>query len=333
MYAPLYIETNMGILEGNYAIFENWQTIGDMIHLGNDSNSNSFLNNTVRNIRVRPMVAAPGIAAVSSNSAGAVVEGIQTRSGPSAFGTEYFDYLVKDYNDQAMKVSRVDLSGSSAWGRCDATFCSSVIYGPGPFATNAGLIWFEKSNLSLNCRGNGITMLNGNTLHVSDVVIQGFNQWGVKTGTVAGGFGPSTFDNVYEEVGNCSNPQYTAAGATGLAARAMAGVLVQGNSVYFHGGEAPNGQVPVFACSGTAGNTQFNYWVIVRDSVMGPSAPLYAGRTPTTCSGTVSGMHQRVAGTNTVTYDYIHKAAAFNALAPAGERHNQQSEWNQMLSR
>ena len=42
---------------------------------------------------------------------------------------------------------------------------------------------------------------NDNTLHISDSVIQGYAQYGVRAGTRRGGYGGVELENVYEEEG------------------------------------------------------------------------------------------------------------------------------------
>ena len=49
--------------------------------------------------------------------------------------------------------------------------------------------------------GNGIDWQAGNTLRISDSVIEGYAQYGVRAGTRRGGFGGFELANVYEEVG------------------------------------------------------------------------------------------------------------------------------------
>src|SRR2546430_5489002 len=81
--------------------------------------------------------------------------------------------------------------------------------------------WLKHLNISLQCAGNGVDWESGNTLRISDSVIQGFAQYGVRGGTKRGGFGGMALENLYEEAG-CTNPS----GHIG-----QAGVIVQGNNV------------------------------------------------------------------------------------------------------
>jgi hypothetical protein len=159
--------------------------------------------------------------------------------------------------------------------------------------------WLQHINGNLQCTGNVVTWLSGNGLRVSDSVVEGFSQYGIRTGTPTGGYNGNTqLDNDYFEVGGCTNPDYVDAGAKGVAARAMAGVITQGGQVTAHGSTGLTGAMPQFTCSGSSGNAQFNYWVVA-NLIMLPqnttpqknrqSAPLYLGNTSTKCSGTLTG--------------------------------------------
>jgi hypothetical protein len=110
------------------------------------------------------------------------------------------------------------LTGLGYGVRCDATFCGSYVNAPGPFNTWSAVGWLKNLNISAQCQGNGVNWQSGNTLKISDSVIQGLSQFGVRTGSARGGYGPTELDNVYMEVGNCSNP----AGNIGIA-----GVIAQ----------------------------------------------------------------------------------------------------------
>src|ERR1700730_1988177 len=166
--------------------------------------------------------------------------------------------------------------GAGNYGvRCDATACNPVIYAPGPFATFPGVGWLKNLNISLQCGGNGIDWQAGNTLRISDSVIQGYAQYGVRAGTKRGGYGGFELINVYQEVGNCKNPP----GKIG-----QAGVIAQGGTVKIEGGEAPTGWIPRFA---STGNTDYRYYIVARHAKFGASNPLYAGRALTNGAGNI----------------------------------------------
>jgi hypothetical protein len=67
--------------------------------------------------------------------------------------------------------------------RCDATFCGSYVTAPGPFNKWSAVGWLKNLNLSAQCQGNGVDWQSGNTLRISDSVVQGYNQFGIRTGT------------------------------------------------------------------------------------------------------------------------------------------------------
>lgn len=262
--------------------------------MGDPANVTSIQNLTVLNFRGRPMVNNGTFPMIEDNAQASVIQRVTTRQGS---GTNSFGYLIQVDNDQAADISQVDPSLGNPI-RCDASFCGAAVYAPGPFATNAAVGYVHNSNLTMNCKGNGIDWQSGNTLRVSDTVIQGFDQFGIRTGIAAGGFGPTQLDNVYEEVGACTNQADAKLG--------QAGLIAEGQKVFIRGGEGPVGVTPQFTNSGTTGSTQFNYYIVVKDSVLGSSAPMLAGYAKSNLTaGNITVKWQRVAGTNTVTYDII----------------------------
>ena len=79
--------------------------------------------------------------------------------------------------------------------------------------------WLKHLNLSLGCDSNGIDWESGNSVRISDSVIQGYPQYAIRTGTAHGGLQGTVVENVYQEIGSCTNP----AGNIG-----EAGIIVQG---------------------------------------------------------------------------------------------------------
>ena len=212
------------------------------------------------------------------------------------------NFLIID-NDQAFKLDTINVDEGP---NCTGNYCGQAIYAPGPFGINAAVLWLSHMQLSLGCHGNGVTSWNGNTVHVSNSVIQGFQQWGVYAGNLRGGYGNGQFDDVYEEVGGCWNPSYSPT------QQAMAGLVNSGSSNTIHGGEFPLGQMPKFASLGNNG-TQYNYAVVIHDSTNGYSRPLKAGFATVDSaspSGSVVVQWPRVQGTGTVTYDVLRYGGA-----------------------
>jgi hypothetical protein len=184
--------------------------------------------------------------------------------------------------------------------------------------------WLQHINGNLQCAGNVITWLSGNGLRVSDSVVQGFSQYGIRSGTPTGGYNGNTqLDNDYFEVGGCTNPDYVDAGAKGAAAQGMAGVITQGGQVTAHGSTGLTGAMPTFSCSGSAGADRFNYWAVANLSgssgANGPSAPLYLGNTPGACSGTLTGYFPAIHpyGGGSISYDILRTTGnGANIIAP-----------------
>jgi hypothetical protein len=235
---------------------------------------------------------------LAANNGDEIVDVINSNPGGPAGIVGHFNNGVVVLNDQAFKMdgTTINLSGGATTPECTTTnpYCGWGVYAPGPFV-NAAVIWIVQSNLSMNCNGNGVGYFAGNTMAISNTVIQGFNEIGVYTGVVRGGFGKTVTSNVYQESGACANPKYVGSigGATGY--------MNVGAPMYLNGGEGPNFSIPVFAVGGA---TQYYWYLIVHDSVLGASVPLELGSaTPSTSTVTVQ--FPRVPGTNTITYDVI----------------------------
>jgi hypothetical protein len=219
-------------------------------------------------------------------------------------------------NDQSFNVSRFNANGTGV--NCDALYCGEEIYAPGPFAVNAAAGHVTNSNISPQCAGNGIKWMSGNTISVSDSVIQGFAQFGLISGTPRGGYGPTQQANTYFEVGNCTNPWYTLEGFSGIAAQGIAGTLVNGNDLFSVGNGRSVGQEPQFA---TGGSTWYEYWAVIHDGDRA-SIPLRFGQAAPTGSAPVKIGWARYASPlgNVVTYDVLKTVGiGFNLTAPLAD--------------
>ncbi len=255
------------------------------LYVGDAANANLFDDITLVSPRGRPMVANGQYPFIEDDAQKTRLFNVSTRVG-AANGT--FNSYVQVDNDQSFLLDGLDTTLGQTTGNsgvlCNATTCNPVISAPGPFATYAAVGWLKNLNISMQCTGNGIDWQSGNTLRVSDSVIQGYSQYGVRAGTKRGGYGGFELENVYEEVGNCSNP----AGAIG-----HAGVIAQGGTVKIEGGEAPGGNVPQFANTGSTNN---HYFVVAHNTTYGAANPLYAGYAMTSGVGTVTVTTPDIAG-------------------------------------
>lgn len=222
-------------------------------------------------------------------------------------------------NDQGFQADHI-FAGEGVV--CNANYCGQAIYAPGPFSTLSAIGFMSNLNLSMNCTGNGIKWLSGNGLTVSNSVIQGFNQYSIKSGRIRGGFGRTQLDFVYNEVGTCTNPLYIAAGFSGGctagAACSMAGTDIEngtvrsiGDSTGVSGGTS--GGVPTFA---SGGSTSYQYWLVIHDG-SNVSNPLNFGQaTPTAGTFTIGFPRYATQTASTVTYDIL-KTTTVGAFAVA----------------
>jgi len=261
------------------------------IFVGDPANSNTFVDITLISPRGRPMFTGGQKPFIEDNGDKTRIFNLSTRTGASG---AYFSTYVQVDDDQAFLLDGLDTTRGGGL-RCDATVCNPAVYAPGPFNTYSAVGWLKHLQISLQCTGNGVDWQSGNTLRIEDSVIQGYAQFGVRTGTKRGGYGGSELENVYEEVGNCTNP----VGPIG-----QAGVISQGSTIKVVGGEAPNGVIPQFANTGT---TDYRYYVVARHTTYGASNPIYAGKALTNGVGNI-----------TITTPDIAGATSFDLLRVAG---------------
>lgn len=241
------------------------RTSDTCIFIGDPSDSTAFTDVTVIGPRGRPTVLKGSSPFIEVNAQNTRVFNVSTRI-PLAGGS--FGSLVQIDDDQAFLLDGLTTSTGGAGVRCDAEVCNPVVFAPGPFNTYSAVGWLKNLNISLGCKGNGIDWASGNTLQISDSVVQGYAQYGIRAGNRRGGYGGLIAQNVYEEVGRCTNP----AGNIG-----EAGIIVQGagtSGVKIVGGIGPAGKVPQFA---KAGNIEYRYYLVAHHASFGASNPLYAG--------------------------------------------------------
>ena len=305
LYARVSIRNSAQTLDFTGSILECYMA-DSCIFVGDPKNSNLVDAVTLIHPRGRAMVANGRSPFIEVNAQQTRIFNVSTRvSAPGAFFSSY----VQVDDDQAFLLDGLTTSlggsGDNYGLRCDAAECDPVVYAPGPFNKNSAVGWLKNLNIGLQCRGNGIDWQSGNTLRITDSVIQGYAQYGVRAGTRRGGYGGLELENVYEEVGNCANP----AGKIG-----QAGVISQGGRVQISGGVGPAGSFPVFAHSGT---TDSRYYIVAHAG-QGTSNALYAGKALTNGSGAISVTIPEIAGAD--TFDLLRVSAVSGApeQAPFG---------------
>ncbi len=228
---------------------------------------------------------------------------LASRNGVSGgtFGT----YVQVD-NDQAFLLDGMDTNYGYGM-RCDATYCGAYVTAPGPFSTNAAVGWLKNLNISMQCSGNGVDWESGNTLKISDSVIQGFAQYGVRGGTPRGGYHGTTLDNTYMEVGNCTNP---------LGNIGEMGVLQVGAPIYVHSSEKAAGVQGKIPLVDNSGSVLVLYYAVIHDVTTGRvSAPyLFAYGTSDGAASVPLSWPKVTQGSDTITYDIL----KFSSIATLG---------------
>ncbi len=305
-FARVSIQASNMTVDFSGSIVECWMN-DTCLFVGNPSSANAYQDITLINPRGRPTIVNGQKPFIEVNAQKTRLFNVSTRVALA--GGTFSSYVQVD-DDESFLLDGLDTTLGSAGGsfgvRCDATVCNPAIFAPGPFATAPAVGWLKNLNIAMQCGGNGIDWQSGNTLRVSDSVVQGFAQYGIRAGTRRGGFGGFELDNVYEEVGACANPQ----GAIG-----QAGVISQGASVKIQSGEGPVGAIPQFADTGTI---DYRYYVVAHHATNGPSNPLYAGTALSNGSGTITVTTPDIAGASTFDLLRVSPGAGLREQAPFG---------------
>ena len=294
IHARVSFRTSFQIIDFSGSVFNCYMN-DTCIFVGDPMDSNAVGSITLINPGGRPMVAAGTKPMIETNGNYTCIFNVVARRSPT--GASFGTYVQVD-DDQAFLLD--GLNSGEEGVRCDAEFCGAYVTAPGPFNRWSAVGWLKHMQISNHCNGNGVDWQSGNTLRIEDSVIQGFSQFGIRTGTPRGGYGPTIIANVYQEVGNCFNPQYS--GKDVASRQAIAGLINLGSALTIEGNMYPVGQVPRFANNGSL---EVHYWVVVKDSKMGSSVPLHIGYAKTGRDGKINVSWPRVPGTNVITYDLL----------------------------
>lgn len=301
-FARVSIRASNLTVDFSGSIVECWMD-DTCIFVGDPKSSVAFQDITLINPRGRPIIKNGQKPFIEVNAQKTRLLNVSTRVALA--GATFGTYVQVD-DDEAFLLDGLDTSLGLGGLRCDATACNPAVYAPGPFAGSAAVGWLKHLNISMQCGGNGVDWQSGNTLRISDSVIQGYAQYGVRAGTRHGGYGGFDLDNVYQEVGTCSNP---------LGKIGQAGVIAQGGSVRIRGGEAPTGWVPFFASNG---NQDYRYYVVARHTKLGASNPLYAGRAKSNGSGSIKVTTPDIAGATAFDLLRVSPGPGLREQAPFG---------------
>jgi len=236
--------------------------------------------------------AALEAAPIEDGSNAAVIRdvGFTSVGSPNKF---HFGIVVN--NDQAAVLDHISNEGSGNVFRCTANFCGAEVLGRSD-SSSSGVIYLKNSELSMQCGGNGVLDYSGNSLHISDTVIQGFPQYGVY---YESGLQGARLTNVYEEAGACTNPFYGLKAAAGI-------VTHSGQAMQISGPGPIVGEFPSFVAS-SPGGTRRNYYIVPRSSVFQYGPIMLAGYCLTSGSGTCTIQWPQIPNNlaGTVTYDIL----------------------------
>ncbi len=311
IHAPVYIEATNQVISGAGGTIDCYLLDEDCLKVG-DSNANHFGSIQLEHLRFHPNLIGGINSALYVNANATIVRDV-TVLYSSTHAT--FGHLVTVCDDQAFTLDGLNYGGVGI--RNDAKFVGSVVFAPGPFNNCSAVGWLKNMQISGQGAGNGIDWQSGNSLHVSDSVIQGFSQFGIRTGTMRGGYSPTQIDNVYMELNTPVNP----AGNVGAA-----GIIVVGSRLSAKTEMLAVGGQPSYAHTG---NTHYVYWIVARGSSRGYSVPLQSGYADTNGKGSIVVSWPRInaekkngekTSAENISYDVLRTEGIGNALkAPYGK--------------
>jgi len=227
----------------------------------------------------------------------------------SGWAGGFFSWGIVFDNDQSAKVDGLTNEGSGVVKCATANFCGAMVYARGDSGV-APVLEIDHLEANMQCGGNGVRYVPGNTLHIQNSVVEGFNQYGVYYG---GGLQPLTFATTYEESSaGCYNYAYP--GGTTAAA---VGVLSNSDMVLLSD-DPIGGAFPWFVAA-NPGSQENNYYVVIHSSTLGNMGMYYIGGCATTGAGscTTYWPEPNLDGLGTVTYDVL-ATTGLSALPPIG---------------
>lgn len=220
--------------------------------------------------------------------------------------SQYFHWGIVVGNDQSFKLDGMSSEGGQVI-RCTANFCGAVVYGRG-YQGAAPVMSIDHLEASMQCGGNGVRYASGNTLHVTNSVVQGFNQYGIY---YSGGLQNVMIGGTYEESSTCYNLAYPGT------ITANAGIITNSDLTYL-GDDPIGGQFPSFVAQ-NPGSQINNYYIVIHSANSGIMGMYYIGSCSTTGTGNCTTYWPEINLDNlgTVTYDEL-KTVGSNAIPPNG---------------
>jgi hypothetical protein len=307
-YGPVYTPVTNITVDFTGSIVNCFVTSGPCLVAGDNVayGTSGYQDITFLYPRMRANAASTGVAIEDNSHNGGRFIGMTTRQQLSGayFGGGFF----QGDNDQSLLVDGIDLSLGGWAPTCTAARCPPVLYFPNN-GGNYAVGWIKHWNGTLQCQSNGLWSNQGNGIHVTDSVIQGYPEYAL---SVLGAYSnnPSIdADFNYNEVGNCNNPMYAAGNQ-----KAQMGLSSQTGKATFSG-VGPVGQIPAFAVS-AAGSTVTSIYVVTHSSTYGPSVEMLAGTCSTNGTGTCTVQWPEIGTAGTITYDLIGQGQISGANIP-----------------
>jgi len=287
IFAPISIRASNQTLDFAGAILNCYTPNDPCIFVGDAADANSFLNITLIGPRGRPMMVAGTKPFIEDNAQQTRIFNVSMNWPPK--GASFGSYVQVD-NDQAFLLDGLDTDLGGGGVTCNPTYCGAVVSAPGPFKKWAAVGWLKHLNLSLECAGKGVEWISGNSLKISDSVIQGWSVFGVRVSNQRGGYAGLITDNVYFEASPGCRP-HSPYGNVGSAAVIAEGVQVKITGLNANG---PSGVFPNWGSE--TGSHDWLYWVVPVHEKFGEGVPLPAGHALTNEAGNVSGTFPKIAG-------------------------------------
>ena len=286
VFAPISIRADNQTVDFAGSVL-NCYTPNDACIFVGDHVKTSYVNITLVGPRGRPMMVAGTKPFIEVNAEQTRVFNVSTRWPPP--GGSFGSFVQVD-DDQAFLLDGLESSLGGGGVTCNPSYCGAVISAPGPFNKWSAVGWLKNLNLSLQCAGKGVEWLSGNSLKISDSVIQGWSVFGVRVSNQRGGYAGLITDNVYFEP-SPSCQKYSPYGNVGSAA-----IMAQGVQVKIMGltANSPAGVFPNWGAE--SGSHNWLYWVVPVHAKFGDGVPLPAGHAHTNGSGSITGTFPRIAG-------------------------------------
>lgn len=287
VFAPISIRASGQTVDFQGAVLNCYTLDGACIFVGNHGPSTGFEHITLIGPRGRPMTFGGTEPFIEVNAQQTRIFNVSTRSPLKGAG---FGSYVQVDDDQSFLLDGLDsmLGGKSI--TCNPTFCGSVIVAPGPFNRWSAVGWLKNLTLSLGCAAKGVDWRSGNGLKISDSVIQGWSEFGVRASNHSGGYGGLVIDNVYFEASpTCGD--FSPLGNVGNTS-----ILAEGVHLKISG-LANNGASGIYPNWGAAsGSHEWLYWVVPVHSKFGDGIPLPAGYAFSEGTGTIRATYPRIPG-------------------------------------